>query len=85
MEEGARVDRKKHKERLDTLPAELVEECKRIAEDVRVNNENVRDDKILTARVRMCSGYYDSEHVLCMIAARLLSEGTAEPDCFLAG
>ena len=79
------MNSRKHKERLDALPAELVEQCKRIAKDVRVQNENVRDDKILTARVRMCSGYYDSEHVLCIIATRLLSEGTAEPDLFLAG
>ena len=79
------MNREKHKERLDTLPTDLAAQCKRIAGDLRAQNEHVRDDKVLTARVRVCSGYYDSEQVLRMIAALLLSEDTSKSDRFLAG
>ena len=79
------MNREKHRDQLDTLPTGLVTQCKHIADGLRTQNEDVRDDKILTARVRMCSGYYDSENVLRMIAARLLSEGSTQPDSSLAG
>jgi hypothetical protein len=57
------------------LPEGIQDRCKQIAQEIRTHNGTVRDDKILTARVRICSGYYDSDEVLRTIAARLLSEG----------
>jgi hypothetical protein len=57
------------------LPEELENRCCRIAREIRDRNVSLRDDKILAARLRICSGYYDSEHVLKIVASRLLSEG----------
>lgn len=61
------------------LPEDLRGRCRQIAREIRDRSEEVRDDKILSARVRICSGYYDSEGVLRTIADRLLSEGRARP------
>ena len=63
----------------DTLSADLRDRCRQIAKELTERNGAVRDDKILAARVRICSGYYDSEDVLHTIADRLLSEGHARP------
>ena len=79
------MDGQQRKRRLKVLPEELQADCRRIADDLRSGIEKTRDEKILTARVRICSGYYDSEHVLHRIASRLLSEGAPSPDTFLAG
>ncbi len=61
------------------LPEDLRNRCKQIAQEIHERRCAVRDDKILTARVRICSGYYDSEEVLHVIADRLLSEGHTPP------
>lgn len=69
--------------RSGSLPSSLSEDlqgrCSRIAREIHEQGEVVRNDKILTARVRICSGYYDSEDVLRTIAERLLSEGQTLP------
>jgi hypothetical protein len=57
------------------LPDSLRSHCDEIARDIHDRSEAVRDEKILAARVRICSGYYDSENVLRVIADRLLTEG----------
>ena len=57
------------------LPEGIKERCQEIAQEIHEHCGAVRDDKILAARVRICSGYYDSEEVLHIIADRLLSEG----------
>jgi len=59
------------------LPEDLQDRCRQIAKEIHETSGGVRNDKILTARVRICSGYYDSEEVLHIIADRLLSEGQA--------
>jgi hypothetical protein len=61
------------------LPNDLQGHCRQIAQEIHERTTVVRDDKILTARVRICSGYYDSEDVLHAIADRLLSEGYTRP------
>jgi hypothetical protein len=61
------------------LPEGLRGRCRQIAREIHENSETVRDEKILAARVRICSGYYDSEDVLHVIADRLLSEGHTRP------
>jgi hypothetical protein len=61
--------------RADILPEDLQGRCSQIAREIQERGEAVRVDKILTARVRICSGYYDSEDVLHTIADHLLSEG----------
>ena len=63
----------------DTLSEDLRGRCREIASEIHERTEAVRDEKILAARVRICSGYYDSEDVLHVIADRLLSEGHARP------
>ncbi len=61
------------------LPEDLRGRCRQIAQEIHEHCGAVRDDKILAARVRICSGYYDSEDVLHVIADRLLSEGHTRP------
>jgi len=66
-------------DRRGALPEDLQGRCREIAQEIHEHCGQVRDDKILAARVRICSGYYDSEEVLHVIADRLLSEGHARP------
>ena len=61
------------------LPEDLQGRCRQIAQEIHEHCGVIRDDKILAARVRICSGYYDSEEVLHVIAERLLSEGHTRP------
>jgi hypothetical protein len=75
MEDRTKVPRSGRRKPLSGLPEELLSQCHQIAKDLRTRNEMVRDEKILAARVRICSGYYDSEHVIRIVASRLLSEG----------
>jgi hypothetical protein len=77
-EEAIRVNRPDRKRHLDDLPTNVMAQCKQIADEIRTQNHNVRDRKVLAARIRICSGYYDCDHVLRAVAARLLSEGPAE-------
>ena len=65
--------------RSDTLSEDLRNRCREITSEIVDRTDAVRDEKILAARVRICSGYYDSEDVLHVIADRLLSEGHARP------
>jgi hypothetical protein len=58
-----------------SLPEGLQGRCREIAREIEECCGAVRDGKILAARVRICSGYYDSEEVLHIIADRLLAEG----------
>ena len=60
------------------LPEELRIRCSSMAQEIREQNLYIRDERIMTARMRMCSGYYDSDHVLSIIASRLLLEGNLD-------
>jgi hypothetical protein len=80
MEVQETLTEQQRRKLIESLPTELVSQCGEIAEELRTKGEEVRDEKILAARVRICSGYYDSEHVSCTIASRLLSEGQVRPD-----
>jgi len=79
------VTRQQRDKKLRALPEALLANCKEIAADLKVGSDQTNDEKILTARVRICSGYYDSEQVLFTIASRMLSEDIPQPDTFLAG
>jgi hypothetical protein len=63
----------------DRLSEDLQNRCKQIAREINDRCGAVRDEKILAARVRICSGYYDSDEVLRVIADHLLSEGQSRP------
>jgi hypothetical protein len=69
------VETRPQKQRLDDLPAEVIADCRQISRAISKRNQSVRDEKILAARMRLSSGYYDSHHVLRVIASRLLTEG----------
>jgi len=58
-----------------SLPTSMVAGCKEIADEIRGQNESVRYDKVLVARMRISDGYYNSSDVLRVIASRLLEEG----------
>jgi hypothetical protein len=63
---------------LNDLPVEIASQCRRISSEIRAEQNDVRDKKIMAARIRMCSGYYDSEAVIRAISSRLLTEITSE-------
>jgi hypothetical protein len=69
------VDRSDEGRTRSLVPAQLATECSEIAGSIREQNQSIRYDKITAARVRMSSGYYDSGHVLRVIASRLLGDG----------
>jgi hypothetical protein len=79
------VTRQQRNKKLSELPDALLAECKGIADDLRAGSGDLIDEKILAARVRICSGYYDSHQVLHTIASRMLSRDIPEADTFLAG
>ena len=79
------MTRQQRDKKLGALPDALLADCKMVADDLKAGSDETKDEKILTARVRICSGYYDSEQVLYTIASRMLSEYIPEPDTFLAG
>jgi hypothetical protein len=79
------VNRQQRNKKLSELPEALLAECKEIAEDLRAGSGEWIDERILTARVRICSGYYDSHKVLHTIASRMLFQDNTETDSFLAG
>jgi hypothetical protein len=79
------VTRQQRDKRLRALPDALLAECKGIVDDLRAGSSDSIDERILTARVRICSGYYDSHQVLHTIASRMLSQDIPGTDAFLAG
>jgi hypothetical protein len=62
------------------LPQEILNRCSEIAGEIRRQNLAVRDKKIMAARIRITSGYYDSDDILDIIASRMLSESSTQRD-----
>ncbi|MFC1799916.1 hypothetical protein ACFL2Z_03290 [Candidatus Eisenbacteria bacterium] len=79
------MTRQQRDKKLSALPDALLADCKGISDDLRAGSGETMDEKILTARVRICSGYYDSHQALHTIASRMLSQDIPETDTFLAG
>jgi hypothetical protein len=79
------VTRQQRDKKLSALPEALLAECKVIADDLRAGSGEWIDERILTARVRICSGYYDSHKVLHTIASRMLFQDVPGTDTSLAG
>ena len=61
---------------LRDLPSEIRAECRRIADEIKAQRDDLREDKIIAARMRMCSGYYDSDLVIRAISNTLLTSIT---------
>ena len=78
MEVLTTVDKDRREHVLSDLPVEIISECRRMAKEIHTQQNDIRDKKILAARIRMCSGYYDSDMVIRAISTRLLSEITSE-------
>ena len=70
------LNREDKKRLLKSLPAEVRSQCVQMAKEISEQNETIRDRKVFAARIRICSGYYDSERVVSGIASRLISEVT---------
>jgi hypothetical protein len=68
------VNRGEARPNLDDLPPEVADECRQIAREIGEQGQVIRDKKVLVARIRICSGFYDSDRVLDLIASRVLSE-----------
>jgi hypothetical protein len=84
------VRRRQTDRRLRALPEELLARCGEISAELKAASsagpdDRVSEERILTARVRICSGYYDSESVRETIASRMLSHEIPRPDKSLAG
>jgi hypothetical protein len=59
---------------IDSLPPDLAAECREISREISQEKETVREAKIIAARIRMETGYYNSDNVLRIVASRLLDE-----------
>ena len=68
------VNKSEKKKLLKSLPAEVKSQCVQMAKEISEQNDTIRDRKVFAARIRICSGYYDSERVVSGIASRLVSE-----------
>jgi hypothetical protein len=60
---------------LKRLPADLVAECRQISREIRQGKDKIRDTKVIAARIRIETDYYDSDNVLRIVASRMLDEG----------
>ena len=67
-----------YRDRLKQLPAGLVAECREISKEISEEKEAVRDDKIVAAKIRIETDYYNSDNMLRIVASRLLDESGAE-------
>jgi len=65
-------------DRLKNLPAELVAECRQISREIREQADDVRETKIIAAKIRIETDYYDSDNVLRIVASRMIDEGAAD-------
>ncbi|MFH1312200.1 MAG: hypothetical protein ABIJ00_03145 [Candidatus Eisenbacteria bacterium] len=68
------MNRKDNKRIVKDLPAEIRSQCVQMAKEISEQSDTIRDRKVFAARIRICSGYYDSERVVGGIASRLISE-----------
>jgi len=74
IEKSEKTGRPASRDRLSQLPAELVAECRRISKEIGDEREKVREDKIMAARIRIETDYYNTDNVLRIVASRLLEE-----------
>lgn len=73
-EKSEKTNRPASRNRLGQLPPELVAECRRISKEIGDEREKVREDKIMAARIRIETDYYNTDNVLRIVASRLLEE-----------
>ena len=80
METGQSKERNRPSsaDRLKDLPADLVAECRQISREVGEEREAVREAKVIAAKIRMETDYYDSDNVLRIVASRMLDESRGE-------
>lgn len=71
-EEARKVKESEKKDVLAGLSPEIIDECKRIAREIENQQNQMRDDKILAARMRLSNGYYQSNLVIRTMSNSLL-------------
>lgn len=76
MEIGKRKEttRSASRDRLKQLPADLVAECRQISKEISEEREDLREARIIAAKIRIETDYYNSDNVLRIVASRLLDE-----------
>ena len=76
METGKKKEtaRPANRDRLKQLSPEVLAECRQISKDIREEREDIREAKIIAARIRIETDYYNSDNVLRIVASRLLDE-----------
>lgn len=80
METGRSKERPRpaSKDRLKKLPADLVAECRQISKEIGDEKDEIREAKVIAAKIRLETDHYNSNDVLRIVASRLLEEN--EPD-----
>jgi len=71
-------DRPSSRDRLKNLPADLVAECRQISMEISEQADDIRETKVIAAKIRIETDYYDSDNVLRIVASRMLDEGAAD-------
>jgi hypothetical protein len=79
METGhdEKKSRRASSDRLKRIPADLVAECRQISEEISDQQNTIRETKVIAAKIRIESDYYNSDNVLRIVASRLLDEAEA--------
>lgn len=80
METGRNKERTKPAsgDRLKDLPADIVAECRQISGEIGQEKEAVREAKVIAAKIRIETDYYDSDNVLRIVASRMIDENQAD-------
>ena len=76
METGKSEERPRPASRdgLKRLPADLVAECRQITREISDDKDEIREAKVIAAKIRIETDYYNSDNVLRIVASRLLDE-----------
>ncbi len=63
------------------ISSEIAAECRRIAREIENQQNELREDKILAARMRLSNGYYESDLVIRSMTNSLLPIILPIEDC----
>lgn len=71
-EEAQQVKKDDEKSVLAEISSEIAAECRMIAVEIENQQMEIREDKVLAARMRLLNGYYQSELVIKALSNSLL-------------
>jgi hypothetical protein len=71
-EEARQVKQDERRGILAQISSEIAAECRRIAREIENQQNELREDKILAAKMRLSNGYYESDLVIRSMSSSLL-------------